>query len=72
LSGLPASDRCGHTPAPDAQPGETEDQMPTLFKFLFTVGLIVAIFYGTMYALSEYYVPEQKEITKSVRNIQLR
>jgi len=46
--------------------------MPTLFRFLFVVGLIVALFYGTMYALPQYFPPAQKEITKPVRNIELR
>lgn len=46
--------------------------MPTLFRFLFTIGVIVAIFYGTMYVLAEYFEPQQKEITKSVRNIELK
>jgi len=46
--------------------------MPTLFRFLFIVGLIVALFYGVMYALPEYFPPDQKEITKPVRNIELK
>jgi len=46
--------------------------MPTLFRFLFIVGSIVALFYGMMYALPEYFPPEQREITKPVRNIELK
>jgi hypothetical protein len=32
----------------------------------------VGIFYGSMYVLAKYFQPEPKEISKAVRNLQVR
>ncbi len=46
--------------------------MPSLIRFLTVCGVLVGIFYGSMYVLAEYFQPEPKEISKSVRNLQVR
>lgn len=40
--------------------------MPTLFRLLFVVGLIVAVAYGAMLALVTFVHPEQREITQTI------
>jgi hypothetical protein len=37
--------------------------MPTLFRFLLTIGFLVGLFYGGMYALATFVVPKQGEMT---------
>lgn len=37
--------------------------MPTLFRFLVTIGLLAGIAYGTMYALVIYVQPRQSEMS---------
>jgi hypothetical protein len=45
--------------------------MPSLIRFLTTCGLLVGMFYGSMYVLAKYFQPEPKEITKTVRNLRV-
>jgi hypothetical protein len=40
--------------------------MPTLIRFLTIVGLIVGIFYGSMFVLANFFEPERREMTKSI------
>jgi len=43
--------------------------MPTLFRFLMVLGTIVGVVAGSLYVLAEYFQPEPKEISKSLRNV---
>ncbi len=46
--------------------------MPSLIRFLTVCGVLVGIFYGSMYVLAKYFQPEPKEISKAVRNLKVR
>lgn len=46
--------------------------MPSLIRFLTICGIMVGAFYGSMYVLAKYFEPTPKEISKSVRNLQIR
>ncbi len=46
--------------------------MPTLFRFVVFTGMLVGMVFVTVYVLAEYFEPQPKEITKSLRNVQLR
>jgi len=37
--------------------------MPTLFRFLVTIGVIVGLVYGAMFALVTYVEPKKGEMT---------
>lgn len=40
--------------------------MPTLFRFLVTIGIIAGIAYGAMFALATYVEPRKGEMTVRV------
>jgi hypothetical protein len=40
--------------------------MPTLFRFLVTIGILVGIAYGAMFALVTYVEPKKGEMTVRV------
>lgn len=40
--------------------------MPSLFRFLVVVGIVVGLIYAGMVALTQLYDPPQREITVSV------
>jgi hypothetical protein len=46
--------------------------MPTLFRLLTILGLIVGTVAGSLYVLAEYFQPTPKEITKPLRNVEVR
>ena len=46
--------------------------MPSLFRFLFVVGLISAVTAGGLYVLASYFEPEAKEITQPVPGVKIR
>ena len=46
--------------------------MPTLFRFLTILALITGGIAGSLYVLAEYFQPEPKEISKSLRNVKVR
>src|SRR6188474_1599120 len=46
--------------------------MPTLFRFLMIVGVIAGVVAGSLYVLAEYFQPEPKEISKSLRGVKAR
>jgi hypothetical protein len=46
--------------------------MPSLIRFLTICGLCAAAFYGSMFVLAKYFEPEPKQISKTVRNLQVR
>jgi hypothetical protein len=43
--------------------------MPTLFRFLMVLGMIVGVVAGSLYVLAVYFQPEPKEISKALRNV---
>jgi hypothetical protein len=46
--------------------------MPTLFRFLFVLGLVAGVVTGSLYVLAEYFQPVPKEISKTLRNVKVR
>jgi hypothetical protein len=40
--------------------------MPSLFRFLVAVGLLVGLIYGAIYALASYVEPTSREMTVTV------
>ena len=46
--------------------------MPSLFRFLLTVGVLGGVVLGGLYVLSEYAEPAQKETTSPVPNVKIR
>jgi len=46
--------------------------MPTLFRLLMVLGVIAGVVTGSLYVLAEYFQPESKEISKSLRNVKVR
>lgn len=46
--------------------------MPTLFRFLLVIGVIAGVVSGSLYVLAEFFQPEPKEISKSLRNVKVR
>ena len=40
--------------------------MPTLFRFLTVVAIIVGVIYGAIYALANFVTPKPREITVTV------
>lgn len=46
--------------------------MPTLFRFVVFTAMLAGILYGTVYVLAEYFPPEQKEISKTLRNVTVK
>ncbi|MGE5513776.1 MAG: hypothetical protein ACM31O_21315 [Bacteroidota bacterium] len=46
--------------------------MPSLFRFLFVVGLIAAVITGGLYVLAEFFEPESKEVNHVVPGVKIR
>jgi hypothetical protein len=46
--------------------------MPTLIRFLTIVGVLIGVFYGSMYVLANFFEPHERELTKTVRNVKLK
>jgi len=46
--------------------------MPTLFRLMMVLGVIAGVVTGSLYVLAEYFQPEPKEISKSLRNVKVR
>jgi hypothetical protein len=46
--------------------------MPSLFRFLFVVGLLSGITVGGLYVLSEFFEPVPKETTHPVPGVKVR
>jgi hypothetical protein len=40
--------------------------MPSLIRLLATLGLIVGVVYGTLYALANWYEPKPREISVTI------
>jgi hypothetical protein len=54
--------------------GETslEAVMPTLIRFLTIVALFVGLFYGAMFVLANFFEPQPREMTKSLRDVKVK
>ncbi len=46
--------------------------MPSLFRFLFVVGLFAGLVLGGLYVLAVYFEPVPKEISKPVPGVKIR
>ena len=46
--------------------------MPSLFRFLIVAGLLGGITFGGLYALSEFFEPEPREVSTSVPGVKVR
>jgi hypothetical protein len=46
--------------------------MPTLLRFLTIVGILVGLFYGSMFVLANFFEPSPREMTKSIRDIKIK
>jgi hypothetical protein len=46
--------------------------MPSLFRFLFVVGVLAALVLSGLYVLATKYEPEQQTISKSVPGVKIR
>jgi hypothetical protein len=46
--------------------------MPTLLRFLTIAGILVGLFYGSMYVLANFFEPQPREMTKSIRDVKIR
>ena len=46
--------------------------MPTLLRFLTIVGILVGLFYGSMFVLANFFEPQPREMTKSIRDVKIR
>jgi hypothetical protein len=46
--------------------------MPTLIRFITIVGLIAGLFYGSMFVLANFFEPQQREMTKSIRDAKVK
>ncbi len=46
--------------------------MPSLLRFLTIVGLLIGLFYGSMFVLATFFEPNQHEQTKSIRNVKIK
>ena len=45
--------------------------MPTLFRFLFVVAVLVGLVWGSMYALATFVTPSSREITQTIPSARL-
>lgn len=46
--------------------------MPSLFRFLFVVGLLCTIVFGGLWALAVYFEPPTREISQPIANVKIR
>ena len=46
--------------------------MPSLFRFVVTIGLGVGLVAGSLFLLSEYFEPEQREVRSTVTGVKVR
>lgn len=46
--------------------------MPSLFRFLFVIGLIAAVVTGSFYVLGEFFEPKSQEVNHVVPGIKIR
>lgn len=46
--------------------------MPSLFRFIAVVSILVAVGYGSLYVLAVYFEPEQSEVQKKIPSVKIR
>ena len=46
--------------------------MPSLIRFVVLIAVVAGAAWGGMFALAEFFEPEQREITKTIPNERLR
>lgn len=46
--------------------------MPSLFRFIFVVGMLSAVVFGGLYALATLLEPEPKEVSKVITGVKIR
>lgn len=46
--------------------------MPSLFRFLFVLGMLLGATYASLYVLAVYFEPSQKEVQKPLASITIR
>jgi hypothetical protein len=46
--------------------------MPTLLRFLTLIGILVGLFYGSMFVLANFFEPQQHEMTKTIRDVKVK
>ncbi|MFO1172107.1 MAG: hypothetical protein U1E49_14215 [Hyphomicrobiaceae bacterium] len=46
--------------------------MPSLFRFLAVLGVVVGVLYAGLYAAAVFFEPETREISKPVYGVKIR
>ena len=46
--------------------------MPSLFRFIFIVGLLAGAGYGALYVLATHFEPHPQEVTHPIGNVKIR
>jgi len=46
--------------------------MPSLFRFVFVVGMLGAIAFGGLWVLANYFEPPSKEVSKPITGVKIR
>ena len=46
--------------------------MPTIFRFLFIVSILVAAGYGGLFLLATKFEPQPQEVTQSIGTVKIR
>lgn len=46
--------------------------MPSLIRFMTVIAVLLGLFYGAMFVLANYFEPETREISKTVRNVKIK
>jgi hypothetical protein len=49
-----------------------EAAMPTLLRFLTIIGVLAGLFYGSMFVLANFFEPQPREMTKSIRDVKIK
>ncbi len=57
---------CLAIPMGESRTSGAECMVPTLFRLLFVVGVLVALIWGAMQAMVTYLAPHPREITRDV------
>ncbi len=46
--------------------------MPSLFRFVFTLGVIGSLIFGGLYILATYFEPEPQQVEDTVSGVKIR
>jgi hypothetical protein len=58
--------------SPFSENPSLEAFMPSLIRFLTVVGVLVGLFYGSMFVLANFFEPQPREMTKSIRDVKVK